>query len=96
MPKYVLVDTVSMFRIRYAVAVNEDFDDTKAIVWASDSITCEDVEEFSQLHLGETITASRILSKEELLRQFDVDNDYFVNWQEKDKMKCVLDLDAEE
>ena len=93
MTKYVLVDAISMYRIRYAVSVPEDFSDTKAIEWAGDSVTMQEVEEFSQLHLGETITASRIiLTKEEFLKQFDDDNDYSRIWAEETKMKCVHDL----
>jgi hypothetical protein len=87
--KYVLVDAISMFRQRYAIAVPDELSDEKAKEWASDTVVCEDAEEFSQLHLDETISSTRILSKEELLTQFDEDNDYLQNWSDDQKLRCV-------
>jgi len=87
--KYVLVDTISTFRIRYAVAVPDSLSDNEAISWAKDSVTCEEVEEFSQYHIGESISDATILDKESLLSQFDKDNDYFINWPEDKKLQYV-------
>ena len=87
--KYVLVDTVSMFRIRYAVGVPDDITDDEAITWAKDSVTSEEVEEFSQYHIGESISDASILTKEALLSQFDKDNDYVTSWTDDIKMRCV-------
>jgi len=87
--KYVLVDTISTFRIRYAVAVPESLSDNEAISWAKDSVTCEEVEEFSQYHIGESISDATILDKKSLLSQFDKDNDYFTNWPEDKKLQYV-------
>ena len=91
--KYVLVDAISMFRMRYAVAVPEELSDAQAMEWAGDSVTCEDVQEFSQVSLGETISSYRVCSQEELLKQFDEDNDYLKSWDNEHKLKCVLVLD---
>ena len=87
--KYVLVDAVSMFRMRYAVAVPDSLSDNEAITWAKDSVTCEECEEFSQYHIGESISDANILSKESLLSQFDKDNDYFTEWPEDKKLQYV-------
>jgi len=87
--KYVLVDTVSMFRIRYAVGVPDNITDDEALTWAKDSVTMEECEEFSQYHIGESISDASILTKESLLSQFDKDNDYFINWPEDKKMQNV-------
>ena len=87
--KYVLVDAVSMFRQRYAVAVPDELSDEKAKEWAMDTVTCEDAEEFSQLHLDEVISSTRILSEEELLEQYDEDNDYLRSWSDDMKLRCV-------
>lgn len=87
--KYVLVDAISMFRMRYAVAVPDSLTDNEAIDWAKDSVTCEECEEFSQYHIGESISSATILSKESLLSQFDKDNDYLTQWPEEVKMRCV-------
>jgi hypothetical protein len=95
MKKYILVDAISSFRIRYAVAVPADFDDEKAKEWAGDSVTCEDVEEFSQEHIGEQISSMRTLSEEELLAQFVEDNDYLQSWSDDMKLRCVCVLDKD-
>ena len=87
--KYVLVDTISTFRIRYAVAVPDSLTDNEALDWAKDSVTCEECEEFSQYHIGESISDARVLDKEALLSQFDKDNDYLTQWPEDVKMRCV-------
>lgn len=87
--KYVLVDTVSTFRIRYAVAVPDSLSDNEAISWAKDTVTCEEVEEFSQYHIGESISDATILDKKSLLSQFDKDNDYFTQWPEDKKLQYV-------
>ena len=87
--KYVLVDAISMHRIRYAVAVPDSLSDNEALDWAKDSVTMEECEEFSQYHIGESISDARILSKESLLSQFDKDNDYFTQWPEDKKLQYV-------
>lgn len=92
--KYVLVDTVSMFRIRYAVGVPDDLPDDEALTWAKDSVTCEEVEEFSQYHIGESISDASILTKESLLSQFNKDNDYLTNWPEDKKLQYVKMIDG--
>ena len=87
--KYVLVDAISMHRIRYAVAVPDSLTDDEALTWAKDSVTCEECEEFSQYHIGESISDARVLDKESLLSQFDKDNDYFTQWPEDKKLQYV-------
>jgi hypothetical protein len=89
MMKYVLVDAISTFRQRYAVAVPDELSDEKAKEWAMDTVTCEDAEEFSQLWLGETISSTKVMGKEELLEQFDEDNDYLRQWSDDMKLRCV-------
>jgi len=92
--KYVLVDTVSTFRIRYAVGVPDNLTDDEAISWAKDSVTMEECEEFSQYHIGESISDANILTKESLLSQFDKDNDYFTDWPEDKKLQYVKVIDG--
>lgn len=93
--KYVMVDAISSFRERYLVAVPDDFDDAKAEEWAMDSVTCEDVEEFSQLHIGEQISSTRVMTREEVLAQFDKDNDYASSWNDDMKLRNALVLDKD-
>ncbi len=81
MPKY-LVETIDMFRMRYVIEC-ESADDAKDIV------IFKEAEEFSQLHLDETITSTRVIDDAEYLRLFDEDNDYLKAWPEKQKFKYV-------
>jgi len=101
---YVVVDTVSMFKQRYIIPreelqkLNEDvkLTDKLAREWASDSVTTEEVKEFSQRWLGETITNVDIVDTEKVLKLFKEDNeelseewsqakqlDYINDWKDK-------------
>jgi hypothetical protein len=84
----VLVECVSMFRMRYLVEVPIGTDnyghDKKE--WALDTVSMEEAKEFSQKHIGENIISSRVLSKEEALSLCDQDNDYARSWPEEQKI----------
>ena len=84
MPKY-LVETVSVFRMRYVVEAKNASD-------AKDEVTMcvsEDLKEFSQLHVDEMITSTREIDKAEYLRLFDEDNVYLKDWDEDQKLQFV-------
>lgn len=99
--RYVVVTTVSQFRQRYAIPVTElqklnpDVDITnrlaKQVEWANDSVTSEDVKEFSQHWLGESIVDTFILDEERTLNLFDRDNDYLSAWPTKQKLEWISD-----
>ena len=81
MSKYVMVDTVSQFRMRYVVEVPDDVESPSEgkypctpEAYASDSVVCEQTREFSQEHLGETIVSTREVSLEEAIAQWRKDN----------------------
>ena len=85
MSKYVMVDTVSMFRMRYCVEVPDDVgeelyfkDGTRSFPctaeeYAKDTVTCEDAKEFTQHHLDEVIVSTREVTLEEALAQYRKD-----------------------
>lgn len=88
MPKY-LVETVSIFRMRYVVEANNASD-------AKDEVTMsvgEDFKEFSQLHLDEMISSTREIDKAEYLRMFDEDNVYLKDWTEEQKLDFINVID---
>lgn len=87
MPKY-LVETVSMFRMRYVIEALED-------THACDTVIMNDgdVEEFSQVHLDEIITSTREIDDAEYLRLFDQDNDYLKDWDDSLKFRRVHVID---
>jgi hypothetical protein len=84
MPKY-LVETVSVFRIRYVVEAKNASD-------ARDEVTMnvgDNFHEMSQLHLDEMITSTREIDTAEYLRIFDEDNVYLKDWDEDQKLGLV-------
>lgn len=84
--KWVMVDTIAQFRMRYLVEIPADAPNA----WALDTVVCEEALEFSQESLGETIVSHREVTKEEALKQFDEDNDYLAGWDEELKIRNSL------
>lgn len=91
--KYVVVTCISTHRMRYVVPMselqklNEDYMvDPK---WALDCVTCEEVKEFSQMHIGEQIIDSVTMNQDEILDLFDRDNDYLSSWSKDYKLEWI-------
>lgn len=95
MTKYAVVTTVSQFRLRYVVPMDQLQNlNTEAPVeleWAEDCVTCNEVKEFSQKHLGETIVDTVEMSEEEILEFFDADNAYLSRWTREQKLNWIRD-----
>lgn len=72
MPKY-LVETVSMFRMRYVVEAEE-------LDYAADAVVMEEAEEFGQHHVAENIINVREVSDDEIPRLFFEDSPYLESW----------------
>lgn len=101
---YVIVDTVSMFKQRYILPreevqkFNEEMKltDKLAKQWSQESVESEEVKEFSQRWLGETVTNIDFADTEKVLKLFKDDNeqlskewsqakqlDYINDWKDK-------------
>ena len=93
----VLVETVSMFRMRYVVEVPVGIDDygNDKTLWALDTVVMEDAKEFSQKHLDETIVSHRVVSMDEALALCDEDNDYTASWPTEKKIETFFTPDKE-
>lgn len=85
--KLVMVEAISVYRMRYVIEC-DDADQAAATV-ANNELQ----DEFSQLHLGETITSTREISQEEYLKLFDEDNDYLRSWTDEEKFRLVHKID---
>lgn len=83
--EYVLVEAISQYRMRYVVEVPKG----KAL-WALDTVSLDEAQEFSQHHLGEVITSHRVITKEEALVLSDHDNDYAKSWTQKQKLDTFI------
>ena len=94
---YVVVTCISTHRMRYVMhkddlrKLNTDMDPTEKdlVVWAQDTVTCQECEEFSQEWLGEQIVDTYECSEDEMLGFFDRDNNYLKGWDRDYKIKHV-------
>ena len=92
---YVVVTTVSSFRHRYVMhkddlrKMNRDVEpnDTELGEWAMDTVTMEECDDFSQLHIGEQISDVYECTEDEMLTFFDRDNDYLSGWERDQKIE---------
>ena len=81
MSRYILVDAISQFRMRYVVEVPDDCEKPTEEglypctpeQYAMDTVTCEEAKEFTQEHLGETIVSTREVTLEEAIAQYRKD-----------------------
>ena len=86
-----LVETVSMFRMRYVIEADEESH-------ALDEVTIrttdkDELLEFSQKHLDEVIVSSRKLSDEQYIKLFDKDNAYLSQWNKEEKRRYIHKID---
>lgn len=92
-PKYVIVTAISTFRQKYCIPMDQlqelNPDMPVDPEWALDCVTCDEAEEFSQLHLGEQIVDYVVVNEDKMLKQFDKDNDYLSSWTKDEKVKFV-------
>jgi hypothetical protein len=88
--KLYLVETVSMFRMRYVIEAREEGHATDEFVM---KIGQEDFQEFSQHHMDEVIVSTRELSAKDYLELFDKDNDYLKSWDIAEKMRFINSVD---
>lgn len=94
MSKFVLVETISQYRMRYVIEVPDDHNDREvpctAIQWAEDTVTMEEMKEFSQKWIGETILGSREVDSQEILRLCNEDNGYLESWTDEEKLSRLI------
>ena len=86
MSKYVLVDTVLSYRIRYVI----ELDDTDPNEYALDTVVCDEAVEFSQEFLGEQIVSHRQITEEQFIALCDEDNDYLKSWDNQKKLDTFI------
>ena len=92
MNKY-LVETVSIFRMRYVV-------ESKTAEHATDEVVMRigdcNFQEFSQHHVDEVISSVRQISDDEYLNLFDEDNHYLKAWGDEKKFEFINKIDYKE
>jgi len=85
----VLVEAIQTYRMRYVVEVPVGKKE-----WAEDTVAMDEVKEFSQLSLGETIISSRVISEFEMLNLCDEDNEYHRAWSDERKREMFVTTDV--
>lgn len=88
--KLYLVETVSMFRMRYVIEARDESHAQDEVVM---NIHNSEFEEFSQKHIDEVIVSSRELSQQQFLELHYKDNEYLKDWTIEQKMSCVHKID---
>lgn len=88
--KLYVVETISMFRMRYVVEAKEAEHAADEVVF---SLGNTEFKEFSQHHVDEVITSTREITQEEYLKLFDTDNDYLAEWSVDEKLSFVNQID---
>lgn len=94
MKKLVMVETLSQYRMRYVVQVEDDVDH------ALDAVVCNthnfEFHEFSQKHLGsDTIIDHYEITEDEYITMFDKDNDYLISWTDDQKKSFINVIEYE-
>ena len=90
--KLYLVETISMFRLRYVV-------EAQSMEHAMDEVTMHAaggdclLKEFSQHYIDEVISSGRKLSEKEYMKLFDKDNDYLKSWSDEKKLEFINKID---
>jgi hypothetical protein len=99
--KFTVVTVVSQFKQRYVIPteglqeLNQDFDlDAEtAKVWAEESVMAEEVKEFSQNWLGETVIDIDVVDEDRVIELMARDNKYLVEgddpWPREKQIKFV-------
>jgi hypothetical protein len=91
MSKWVMVEAISQFRMRYMVEAPDDHPE-----YALDDVTMQTAKEFSQEWLGETIVSHRVMTSiDEALAQCDADNSYCSVWTDEQKINAFFTKEGE-
>lgn len=91
--KLVLVEAVSMFRTRYVVECDEEEHAADEVVMNKGD---ETFQEFSQQHLDEVITSTRVITEQEYSDLFDRDNGYLASWDTYKKKSFINKINYNE
>ena len=88
--KLYMVETVSIFRMRYVVEALEAEHATDEVVMnLCRTEGTDEFVEFSQSHVDECITSVREITATQYLEEFDKDNDYLKDWSTALKMRNI-------
>ena len=90
--QFVLVETISQYRMRYVVEVPIGIDEyvRDKAAYAQDTVSCDEAKEFSQEWLGETILSHRIVNKKEILSMHAIDHPEWIDKPDAKKLDVFV------
>jgi hypothetical protein len=89
--KYAVVKTVQTFVHTYVVPIDQ-LDTADPVENLKSLVSQEQIEEFSQKHVGETIVDGYVINEEKMLEMFDRENEYLANWDKNKKVSWTRNL----
>jgi len=92
MSKYVMVDAVSMFSMKYCIEVPDEMEDKDLLDHVEKQVSAGNTMEFTQRHMGETVSNYSIVTKNEIIEQFRSEEPYFASWGEELIMRQVTPI----
>jgi len=98
MSKYVMVNAVSMFNMTYCIEVPDEVEDKDMLDYVQKQVSAGDTLEFTQRHMGETVSNYSVVTKNEIIDHFRTEEPYFASWSDELIMKQVtpIGFDREE
>ena len=90
--QFVLVETISQYRHRYVVEVPVGTDEwgRDKVLYAQDTVSCDEAEEFSQEYLGETILSHRVVKRKEILSMHAIEHPIWIDSTEQEKFDVFV------
>ena len=93
--KYAVVKTIQTFTHTYDIAEDRlqalNPESPVELGWADDVVTCEDMDEFSQKFINESIIESKWVDEEDVLAFFDEHSEleYLRDWTKEQKLTFI-------
>ena len=92
MSKYVMVNAVSMFNMKYCIEVPDEVEDKDLLDHVEKQVSAGDTLEFTQRHMGETVSNYSVVTKDEILEEFRSEEPYFASWGDELIMRQVTPI----
>jgi len=89
MSKIYIVETVSMFRMAYAIKADSHEEAQTTF------LKTEEPREFGQDHVGETVFTVQEVTEQEYIEQFDCFNEYLVDIDQSRKLSYIMEKNSE-
>ena len=98
MSKYVMVNAVSMFNMKYVIEVPDEVEDKDLLDHVEKQVKAENTKEFTQRHMGETVSNYDVVTQQEIIDTFRNEEPYFAEWSDEKILQMVtpIGFDREE